>query len=338
MGADPLSQPIIATDVSAEFDQLTSRCAFLDRSSCGRIVVTGNDRLDLLHRLSTNDLLKHAPGDVVSTVFTTEKGRIIDYVQVGIRESSLLLFCSAGMEETLSAWIDKYTIMDDVRLEGISKTTVLFSVIGPESLERVSSTLDLRLTPNSIVDAHLKFGEVTVLCRIERDTVICDLVARTDDAKSLRDLLQRSETEIEEGSQDAFEFYRISRGVPNTGSELNESYNPFDIGLLDAVGFSKGCYIGQEVIARLDTYQKAQKSLYGLISDAAQGSVPAGSTVLVNDTEAGTITSASRSSVRGKQVMMAVLKKELAHADDSYRAVQPGRSYVLSARDFPINV
>ena len=309
--------PVTLRDVTAEIEAATLRYAYLHRPSVGRIIVTGNDRLDLLHRLSTNDLLSRKVGDVVGTVFTTDKGRIIDYSQVAIQQSSLLLLVSAEHEKQLSSWIDKYTIMDDVHVQSVTDSTAMFTVIGPESTQFVHSAMGVVPSQNSHVEVTMEFGKVVVLARTEHQTEIIDIVVDAANAAKLEQLLRLTAGETGRTmSHDAYEVFRISRGIVEADSELNESYNPFDVGLLDAVSFTKGCYIGQEVIARIDTYQKAHRCLFGIISDSERGWAPPSAKVIAHGAEAGVVTSSSRGSVGGKRVMLAVLKKDLVHADD----------------------
>jgi folate-binding Fe-S cluster repair protein YgfZ len=108
----------------------------------GRIEVTRNDRLDLLHRLSTNSLTGLPAGGAVSTLFVTDKGRVIDKVIVSPRENSLVLITSPGVEPLLTRWIEEYTITEDIRFRSITDDTVMVSLIGSQIISTFSAMLD----------------------------------------------------------------------------------------------------------------------------------------------------------------------------------------------------
>ena len=124
--------PVVRTYVSVEeeYQAAVSGNGITDSSAFGRIEVTGRDRLDLLHRLSTNALAGLAPGEASTTVFVSDKGRVIDRVTVCARPDSLILITSPGRELFLMNWIEKYTITEDIRFRIITDETVMASLIG----------------------------------------------------------------------------------------------------------------------------------------------------------------------------------------------------------------
>ncbi|HEX7571676.1 MAG TPA: hypothetical protein VF514_01180, partial [Bacteroidota bacterium] len=138
-------------DPEAEFHAAGNGMAIADNSIFGRIEVTGSDRLDLLHRLSTNSLTGLPAGGVVSTVFVTDKGRVIDRVIVSAREDSLVLITSPGNEPLLTSWIEKYTITEDISFRTIPDDTVMISLIGSRIVSMVSETLDFAPGKNTSV-------------------------------------------------------------------------------------------------------------------------------------------------------------------------------------------
>jgi len=122
-----------------------------------------------------------------------------------------------------------------------------------------------------------------------------------------------------------FEFLRVLHSVPLHGHEIAESYNPYEVGLRDAISFTKGCYIGQEVIARLDTYGKVQKELRMLWSDSSD-TPHAGTPVVADGQEAGVVTSSTAG--LGRSIILAVLKKDTIHSHEVFRI--NGFPYVLN--------
>ena len=226
----------------------------------GRMELLGEDCIDLLDRLSTNDVsVLRRPGQGLSSVLTTNKGRIIDLLGLFLFEDKFLLVSSSDSIRRVSEWIEFYTIMEDVEVKDISHTTFHFRSIDNPQLQ---NTLGL---------GEASFGETVsekvgnILCSAMKSQMgglsAIDIVGPVDDKEYvLSQLKEKSETI----SLSEFEELRIKLGVPEYGKELSEDYNPIEAGLLDHISFNKGCYIGQEVVARLNAYDKVQRKLVRL--------------------------------------------------------------------------
>ena len=226
----------------------------------GRMELLGEDCIYLLDRLSTNDIsVLRRPGQGLSSVLTTNKGRIIDLLGLFLFEDKFLLVSSSDSIRRVSEWIEFYTIMEDVEVKDISDTTFHFRSIDNPQLQ---NTLGL---------GEANFGETVsekvgnILCSAMKSQMgglsAIDIVGPVDDKEYvLSKLKEKSETI----SLSEFEELRIKLGVPAYGKELSEDYNPIEAGLLDHISFNKGCYIGQEVVARLNAYDKVQRKLVRL--------------------------------------------------------------------------
>jgi folate-binding protein YgfZ len=288
--------------------------------------------------LSTNNLLAGKAGQVIGTVFTTDKGRIIDHVQVAIRDTSLLLLTSPTMEIAFSGWIEKYTIMEDIHLDVVTESTSQFSLVGPKSRAFVEEATGVFLTPNQFIEIPIESFNVTVLYRNEFQTESVDFITSASEAATLWRFL----TEYREGYEiirigaEAYEAFRISRGIPGIRSELSEAFNPYDVGLVHAINFSKGCYLGQEVIARIDTYQKQQNVMCGIVCDASPHAMHQGSSVSHEGNEIGIVTSVFHGMIRGKQLGITILKKNSAPTDDNVSILSDGNMCRGVVCPFPI--
>ncbi len=330
--------PSSYSSVEQEFEAAQKNVAVIDRSWIGRIEVAGADRLDLLHRLSTNNLLAGKPGQIISTVFTSDKGRIIDYVNVLVRDSTLWLLTSPTNEENFSKWIEKYTIMEDIHLNVVTQSTRMITLVGPKAKEFAESLGDISLKTDTFIEADLPPCKATILCRNEFQTDFVDFIVDGEVASESWKFLvsDGGEFGLTKMGTRAFEAFRITRGIPAIGSELSDAFNPYEAGLVHAISFTKGCYIGQEVIARLDTYQKVQKSMWGIIFDYSPHQLRAGANVLLNGEEIGVLTSVSNEEIRGKSVGIGILKKNAVHADDHVSVVSDGKTVQGVIRSIPI--
>jgi len=184
---------------------------FVEFPSSVILEMRGSDGLDLLQRISTNDISKLALNSWTRTVLTNDKGRMIDVLWIGKAQDDLLLLLSGTYSEQKSReWIEKFIIMENAKISA-SEASFL----------------------------HLLVNENAHVGTIE------SLMAQNAERRSIEE----------------YEDYRISAGIPRGGHEITQEYNPLEAGLEHLISWTKGCYIGQEVIARLDTYKKVQKHL-----------------------------------------------------------------------------
>tara|TARA_Y100001001_G_scaffold73769_1_gene71701 strand:- start:77 stop:988 length:912 start_codon:yes stop_codon:yes gene_type:complete len=224
----------------------------------GRLSLIGSDALDLLDRLTTNrisDLTSMGMG--MGAVLTTNKGRIIDLLGIHVEEKGLMVVTSGNATEKVSDWIDFYTIMEDVQIKNVSDQTFHFRVIGtsPE-IEVLPDTTGMK--PFHGVQTELA-GVPSLAISLQVGNLSCiDLIGSVVSGDSVQSKLDEylKEIRIEE-----YNHFRIDAGEPVYGSELTEEFNPLEAGLLPYISFNKGCYIGQEVVARLNTYDKVQRKL-----------------------------------------------------------------------------
>ena len=297
-------------DVASEYGASVNGAAIHDSSYAGRIRATGEDTLDLLHRLSTNAVVSLQPGRGAPTVLTTDRGRILDLIIVVNLEDHVLLLTSPQTREAVVEWIDKYTIVEDVELGDVTVETAMLSIIGPGAWTVLRQTLCLPdLEPYEAVPFQSGASRGHVIRRDMVGHPRFDVVTNAADGPALWRVL--TDAGAVPMGQDALEVLKVERGEPWHGTEMGDAYNPLETGLWGSISFTKGCYIGQEVIARLDTYQKVQRHLVSLdlSPDAA---VEQGSKLTRDGKQVGHVTSVARVPTTGRMVSMAYVRKEAA--------------------------
>lgn len=223
--------------------------------------IDGDDRVDLLHRLSTNDLTTLSEeGHVVSTLFTTAQGRIVDWVRLVAASDHLLAVASPGRAGRLVEWIDGYTIMEDVRCLDESASWSLVVLDGPAALLAAGRSQPLAASTAEAADGGwwLRGCEAYPL-RLE-----C-LLPKTQ----VHLVFERALAAGAVAGGDAdLEQRRLLAGVPSPNAEYADEVNPLELRLAaHAISFTKGCYIGQEVISRVDSYDKLSWVLVGFEAD-----------------------------------------------------------------------
>lgn len=228
-------------------------------STIGCIQVSGNDSLDFFNRMSTNDLAVLPTGEYKKTVFTNDKGRIIDIVTLINRNDGMLMLTSPGYEDKVIEHLDKYIIMDDVAL---NKQTEYGSLIffGNDVIPNVNSILNTGInTDNGISD----IGGVTAYFD---DFAFAKVILAG--AKENFSGIKQKFSNFKELPEAAYNLFRIESGFPVAPNEINEQINPVECGLNKYISYTKGCYIGQEVIARLDSQGKIPKQMVKISTDS----------------------------------------------------------------------
>lgn len=228
---------------------------------------TGADRLDLLHRLSTNGLIDLRQGQERTTILTTEKGRIIEVVRVVVMDDAILMVLSSTEEERVRRWLDKYTIMDDFVCTDVTPAWRVIGVYGEGAREGLRTILDCD-PPDS--GSYVRFSSGVSEGILMRDVRLHGgagflfVVPVDDEAVVIERLVGAGLHEID---RSCYDVLRLEAGIPSMEAELDDRYNPLEAGMSQHISWTKGCYIGQKVIARLDTYDKVQRHLVGVAFD-----------------------------------------------------------------------
>ena len=241
---------------------------FFCSSSVGVVALRGADTIDLLQRLSTKDLrpLHNAPG-VLSTLFVTRQGKMRDWVRVIAREDDVLLQTSeperaAGLVE----WIRDFTIMEDVVAEDASDAWRGLLVHGSEAWRALG---DAPPGASGLVVSGRAVGIRGIAAYGQRAQwllpreEIREAEARCTDAGCVA------------ADPAAWDVWRVAAGIPGPKTEFPREVNPLELRLTDeAISWNKGCYVGQEVISRMDSYNKIARVLMGF--ELSSQSLPAG--------------------------------------------------------------
>lgn len=243
-----------------------SGVALYDRSHWGRLEVSDDDRIRFLHNQSTNNFESLKPGQGCDTVFVTSTARTIDLVSAYVLADRVLLLTSPGCGDRLMKWMDRFIFFaDKVQITNVTDTTAAFSLIGPDSLALLSG-LGLGDWDDQPYGSHTELDIQGIPTRIAVGSGLAiqgfTLITAADHAADLWGALVDA-TAVPLGDA-AWQYLRIAQGRPMPDQELTDDYNPLEAGLWNAVSFDKGCYIGQETIARLDTYKGVKQQLWGI--------------------------------------------------------------------------
>lgn len=247
-------------------DTIKKSVTLIDRSNWGLLKVKGDDRLRFLHNQTTNNIQSLKIGEGCDTIFVNSTGRNIDLVTAYIQENEVLLLVSPQQNKKLYDWMDRYIFpFDKVAIKDITNDYKIFTLMGEKSLDLLSHWVDndfLKTTEFShkiitIDDIQLI---ITVGCNLKLTGF--NLIILQEKASYIWDKLIATNANVIDTKD--YEKLRILQGKPTPNHELTEEYNPLESGLWDAISFNKGCYIGQETIARLNTYKGVKQKLWGI--------------------------------------------------------------------------
>ncbi len=308
--------PQVYSSVDEEYSAATEGVGLTDRSHMGRLRFNGTDALDLLNRLSTNNLDDLAVGQGMHTVLTSNKGRILDVPLVLRLADHLLVLTSPENRRKVAEHIDLFTFSEDVAVEDMTEDSVMLSLVGPKASEVLSAVVGQQVVDFVVGDSTdvAISGEEALVIRSDFVGILAyDLVVSASRASKVWGALLESGAGLgirPVGAQ-PLEVVRVEQGMPAYGKDMSEANNPLEAGLIEYISFDKGCYVGQEVVARLNTYDKVQKRLVGLTFDG-EHEPAAGTKLFDNEKQVGTITSFVRSSRLKKGLGLGYVRKAFA--------------------------
>ncbi len=281
-----------------EYHAARARAALRDAQASFRLYMRGAEHLDFLHRMTSNDFHNLQVGYGLEAVFIEQRARILDLATCYRGPDATVLILSPDSRTTIPTWLDRFIFAEALELADRTDATIMFELIGPRAAALVAEVLGEDLA---------RFHDHQLLDPAVRDNLWLAHTPRQagpglrvfGPPEAVAALWQHfAAAGASPISEHTWEILRVEQGLPQLGRELTQDYNPWEAKLGRAIHLDKGCYIGQEVIARLDTYDKVKQHLVGLRLSAAE--LPAtGQPLHDGKREVGRITSAVHSPTLG---------------------------------------
>ena len=291
---------IASIGLDAQYRTLREGAGLLDRSERRHLTVSGSEGAEFLQGQLTNDIEGLADGDGCYATLLDRKGKIrADMRVLRIASDRLLIDTEAAAGSLVLGHLEMYKIGRDAAVEEVSSEHSLLSLIGPRSEEVIGG---VPLRPEH-ANQEITLGGAT--CRAIGTDLGVDLLVASADAEAVEKALLAAGAEPV--GIEAAEIVRVESGRPRVGFEIGATTMPQEAGINErAVSFSKGCYIGQETVARLHYKGKPNRHLRLL---AAEGPVEPGDPVSIDGREVGTVGTAVLSPARGP-LALAILRRE----------------------------
>ncbi len=331
------------TSKEKEIESLYSGVGLRNISHFGIIELKGKDVLEFLHRISTNSLDNLPKAHTRKTLFTSDKGRIVGVGNLINFEDYQLMICSRVHKARITSWIRKYIIGDDIQVNDANDKYNLLELLGPQAdsfIRIICGNVVNEIEQNTFKIIHTEnILFFLIKTADERGHSKFWLLADLENSKRLIDTMLSYDGPFDFNlvGEEAYNSYRIEQGYPVAPNELNDDYNPHEADLMQFVDTSKGCYIGQEVIERLQTYDKVQKHLTGVeFKEELFGE----ERFLLFDkdgTEVGAVTSVVKSIKLDVPIGLAYIRKEFARGGVNLTAKNNnGRNITVTVKELPI--
>jgi len=331
--------------IKVDYNCLRHGAGIFVHSGAGVYRVEGAELFDFFHRVSTNSFRDVKLWQSVTTLFLNNKGRIIDRAAALNIPGNILVVGSRDEERRLIHWIKRYIITEDISVEDKSDDYTLIEIAGEYAASFVP-LLPLQDDPENMIDRVFPLTETfpgswfytvktsngrTRFFILSRNEIAGLIIAHLVNAGEIYG------TKII--SEEAYRVYRLEEGIPEFPDEINDDVNPHEAGFMHDVSATKGCYIGQEVIARLETYGKVQRVLSGIIFENGVSQNSEFTLQTGDGEESGYFTNIVRSELLGANIGLAYVKKKYIGTDNEIFAFdEKGNKHNIKITGLPVRL
>ena len=312
--------PIHFGNADAEYNAVRSTAGLIDRCNRGLLQFTGPDRLSFLQGMLSNDLRDIKPGEGQYATVLTQQGKVLGDVRVLRSDNSFYLDLWEVIKDKIVEHLNRYLVADEVEIADRSEGYGMLSLQGPQS-----TGLLRKLVANICVVQDSHTGELGF------DLIIPVLALQNVAQRATDAGKQFSAVWVGEEAQN---ILRIEAGIPRYGVDFTEDNLLLETGLNDAVSFTKGCYLGQEVIERIRSRGHVNKKLVGFLLDG-QGPARASALIYASDKEVGNVTSSVWSPGLGRPIALGYVHREFWAAGTKLFIKHDGDSVPATVADLP---
>jgi tRNA-modifying protein YgfZ len=300
---------------TSAYQAARERAASIDRSERGLIVVSGNDRASYLQGLLTNDVLALKPGEGCYAAYLTPQGRMIADVFVYELGDVMLLTVPRGQKDIMLTKLDQLIFSEDVQLGDVTDTFVTIGIVGPAAAGVLRDLIGQNTAGPDGLSEHgnlrAEYAGHSIILTRTTDTGEAgyDVYVESGQVAALRAALVGAG--VPEADPETADVIRIEGGVPKFNRDMDEETIPLEAGIEGrAISFSKGCYVGQEVIIRVvhRGHGRVARKLVGLV---VEGAVPPDGSKVVRDGRGiGEVTSSAASPALQRPIALAYLHRD----------------------------
>lgn len=328
--------PLHYGEVAAEHQAVRDSVGMVDASARLLLRAVGSDRVEFLHGLTTNHIKEMKPGEGTYNATLTGKGKMVGELIVYALADHLILDVTAACATAVQDSLNYYHFSEEVEFADITSQLVIVGLHGPGAaalLER-SSTLGVADLP----DYHFRRGNVgdvpIMAARVNRTGEDgFELHGPAGEAEALWTALA-SQGAVPIGLE-AMEALRIEAGIPRFGADMDENVIPWEAGIDHAIHLNKGCYVGQEVIARMEYLGRVARKLVALLIEGETAPAP-GAEVRAGEKPVGRVTSACVGPSVGQPVALAYVKHDASEVGTALYVAADGQRLPATVAPTPL--
>jgi folate-binding protein YgfZ len=324
---DPANSPLSFTDPVEEYWTVKKSAGIADISNTGRLIVTGKDRVSFLNGLLTNDLTQVKEDGGQHSALLNPKARVLADLYLYREPDAILIDIGNSPASKVQEELERFVITEDVQIRNVTPELVHLTIQGPTSSHAIKETLGVSVEDLKPLH-HKSLGPSIILSRDRTGVGGFDIVLPSEEAEAVWQgfLLKSGDLGIRPVGSKALEILRLEAGCPKYGLDIDQDIIVLEAGFRDAISFTKGCYLGQEVVARATHIGRVNKQLVKLEIESIEP--PSARSKLKSDqVETGFITSAAFSPGLRKVVSLAYANRDYAKEGIKLTVEGPDKPY-----------
>ena len=298
------------SDPAAEYQSVRTGAGVFDLAHRALLQFTGPDRVSFLQGMLSNDLRPLKMFDGQKATILTQQGKVIADVRVLCAMNSIYLDFWEPLKDKILAHLNRYLVADEVEITDPSNDWKMLSLQGPRAkklLDELFGHAELPAEPNQHAMVQFKGAPVCLVRADHSGQSGFDLIVQNSQLSAVAQRL--TELGAQWVGERAQNILRIEAGIPRYGIDFTEDNLLLEVGLDDAVSFTKGCYLGQEVVERIRSRGHVNRKLCGLLLDGNQPARP-GDSILASDKEVGKITTSVNSPALKRPIALGYIQKD----------------------------
>ncbi len=281
---------------------------FCDISNRGKLRLSGKDHLKLLQGMLTNDVLNLKTGEGNLSAVLTNKGRVISDMRVYKDEGSVFLDTEPGLNKKLKDHLLKFRLSYKAEIDDVTKDYGLVHISGTKCIDFLTDSFNIG-RDNLDEYEHIKENGIKIIKINRTGDLGFDIQFENNMSDKIINLISSPAFNIKPAGLEAMEIMRIEAGIPKYGVDIDERTIPIEAGLWSALDFEKGCYVGQEVVARIKWRGRVNRHLVSLRVEGEK--VPGPKDKIISDEkEIGKITSSVFSPTVNKVIALGYIRRE----------------------------
>ncbi|MCS6926374.1 MAG: aminomethyltransferase family protein [Candidatus Binatia bacterium] len=332
--------PASFSDPEAEYRAVREHAGLLDLTFRTQVCVTGTDRVSFLQGMLTNDIKALTPGSGCAAALLTEQGRLVADLRVYALDTSFLLDVDVRAQASMLETLSRFLVADDVELEDLHAQWVTLALQGPLAAQVLQACNIVPPGPQEFQHQEAEVADTTVRIIKASDTGEdgYELLVPSPQAESVwTTLLQRgARWGLLPVGLTALNILRIEAGIPWYGIDMDQERLVLEVGMAHAISFTKGCYLGQEVVERATARGHINRKLSGL---RIQGHIPplSGDKLYHGSHEVGWITSAVVSPRFGHPIALGYVRREYLSPGTQLRIDRHGTPMIAEVVALPFS-